>query len=300
MSWLAVSIEIERFLAEPLSEALLGAGAASVEVTDADAGSPAEQPVFGEAGAEVTVKWRRARISALLAGDADIATIVGAACAQAGIPVPPYDIERVPEQDWVRATREQFEPVRISSGLWIVPTWHHAPDRSAINIVLDPGLAFGTGTHPTTRLCLRWLERVIRGGESVIDYGCGSGVLAIAALKLGAAHATGIDIDEQALLAARHNAMQNHVDARFQSAADAVGAPAQIVVANILAHPLIVLAPLLAQLICPRGRLALSGLLATQAGEVCAAYRPWFDIGVDQEEEGWIVVDGTRRNDASL
>ena len=300
MSWLAVSIEIERFLAEPLSEALLAAGAASVEVTDADAGSPGEQPVFGEAGAEVTVRWRRARISALLAGDVDVATIVGAACAQAGIPVPPYEIERVPEQDWVRATREQFEPVRISNGLWIVPTWHHAPDRSAINIVLDPGLAFGTGTHPTTRLCLRWLERVIRGGESVIDYGCGSGVLAIAALKLGAAHATGIDIDEQALLAARQNAMQNHVDARFQSAADAVGAPAQIVVANILAHPLIVLAPLLAQLICPRGRLALSGLLATQGGEVCAAYRPWFDIGVDKEEEGWIVLDGTRRNDASL
>lgn len=296
MFWLSVSVEVEERVVEPLSEALLEAGAASVDVADAEAGLPAEQPRFAEPGAQTPAGWRRSRVTALLAAEADPEGLLRAACARAGIAVPPHDVQRVPEQDWVRATQTQFAPIRISKRLWIVPTWHQAPDPRAINIVLDPGLAFGTGAHPTTRLCLRWLERVIRGGEAMIDYGCGSGVLAIAALKLGAAHATGIDIDEQALLAARHNAMQNHAEARFHSAADAIGAPVQIVVANILAHPLIVLAPILARLTCRGGCLALSGLLPAQAEEVCAAYRPWFEIGVDDDEEGWTLLGGVRRN----
>ena len=181
--------------------------------------------------------------------------------------------------------------------LWIVPSWHRAPDPAAINIVLDPGLAFGTGTHPTTRQCLRWLERNLSGGESVVDYGCGSGVLAIAALKLGAAQATGVDIDEQALLAARHNAMQNRADVSFHGAAETVADPAHIVVANILAHPLIVLAPVLARLTRARGRIALAGVLASQAGEVCTAYRPWFDIAAEDEEEEWALLAGMRRSE---
>lgn len=296
MTWLSVSLEIEQRLVEPLSEALLEAGAASVDVADADAGSPAERPLFAEPGAEMPAGWKRSRISALVAGDADAGELLGAACAKAGIAVPRYEIERVEEQDWVRATQAQFVPIRISRRLWIVPSWHRAPDPTAINIALDPGLAFGTGAHPTTRLCLRWLERNIHGGEFVIDYGCGSGVLAIAALKLGAAQAAGVDIDEQALLAARCNAMQNHVNASFHSAAGAKVAPAQIVVANILAHPLIVLAPMLARLTRPGGRLALSGLLPTQASDVCAAYRPWFEIGVDDEEEGWTLLSGVRQS----
>lgn len=295
MFWLSVSLEIEERLVEPLSEALLAAGAASVDVADAEAGSPAEQPLFGEAGAGPPAGWRRSRVSMLLAEGADPASLVGAACARVGIAPPPHEVERVPEQDWVRATQEQFAPIRISRRLWIVPSWHRAPDPAAINIVLDPGLAFGTGSHPTTRLCLRWLERVVGGGESVIDYGCGSGVLAISALKLGAARAAGVDIDEQALLAARRNAMQNQADASFHGAAEAIGAPAQIVVANILAHPLIVLAPVLARLTRPGGRLALAGLLPPQADEVCAAYRAWFDIGVEEEEEDWTLLSGIKK-----
>jgi ribosomal protein L11 methyltransferase len=295
MSWLSVSLEVEERFVEPLSEALLAAGAASVDVADAEAGSAAERPLFGEPGAEPPLGWRRSRVSALVPADADPVALVGAACARVGIAAPPHEVERVPEQDWVRATREQFTPIRISRRLWIVPSWQRAPDPAAINIVLDPGLAFGTGSHPTTRLCLRWLERVVRGGESVIDYGCGSGVLAITALKLGAARAAGVDIDEQALLAARRNAMQNQADVSFHSAAEAIGAPAQIVVANILAHPLIVLAPVLARLTRPGGRLALAGLLPPQAGEVCAAYRAWFDLGVEAEEEDWTLLSGIRR-----
>jgi ribosomal protein L11 methyltransferase len=294
MSWLSVCLKVEERLVEPLSEALLAAGAVSVDVADAEAGSPGERPLFGEPGTGTPAGWRRSRICALLASDADPAALVEVACARIGIAAPPHDVQRVPEQDWVRASQEQFAPIRISKKLWIVPSWRRAPDPDAINLVLDPGLAFGTGSHPTTRLCLRWLERIVSSGDSVIDYGCGSGVLAIAALKLGAASATGVDIDEQALLAARRNAMQNQVDASFRGAAEGIGPPAQVVVANILAHPLIVLAPVLARLTRPGGRLALAGLLPPQAEEVCAAYRAWFDIGIEEQDEGWTLLSGIR------
>ena len=186
-------------------------------------------------------------------------------------------------------------PIQVSQRLWIVPSWHAAPDAGAINIALDPGLAFGTGSHPTTQLCLQWLERVIRGGESVLDYGCGSGILAIAALKLGAARADGVDIDPQALLAARSNAVQNNVQAAFHDAADAIRQPAQIVVANILSRPLIVLAPLLARLTAPRGKLALAGMFTEQADEILAAYRAWFELFETDAAGNWVLLSGTRR-----
>ncbi|HUF80371.1 MAG TPA: 50S ribosomal protein L11 methyltransferase, partial [Burkholderiales bacterium] len=186
-------------------------------------------------------------------------------------------------------------PIRISPRLWIVPSWHEPPDPAAVNLLLDPGLAFGTGSHPTTRLCLRWLEREIRGGESMIDYGCGSGILAIAAMKLGAARAAGVDIDERALVAGRDNALHNRVDVSFHSAAGAIRQPARIVVANILAHPLIVLAPLLARLTADGGRLALAGLLEDRAADVRAAYEPWFDFDASAQDEGWVLLGATRR-----
>lgn len=295
MSWLSVSFEVAAADVEAVTDALLEAGAASADVADAGAGSAAEQPVFAEAGADPPRPWRRSLVSALFARSADIPLLVGRACAAAGIPLPPYEVRRVAERDWVRDSREQFVPIRISSRLWIVPSWHAAPDPRAVNVTLDPGIAFGTGGHPTTRMCLRWLERVIHGGESVLDYGCGSGVLAIAAMKLGAAMADGVDIDEQALLAARHNAMHNQVQATFHSAAEAVRRPARIVVANILAQPLVVLAPLLARLAAPGGRLALAGLLAGQSREVRAAYERWFDFDAPEEEEGWVLLSGVRR-----
>jgi ribosomal protein L11 methyltransferase len=234
-------------------------------------------------------------VNALVAEGTDAVSLVADACARAGIAAPPYRLRAVAEQDWVRASQDQFAPIRISRRLWIVPSWHEAPDPGAINIALDPGLAFGTGSHPTTRLCLNWLERTVRGGESVLDYGCGSGILAIAAMKLGAARADGVDIDEQALLAARANAIHNRVQAFFHGAAGVIRQPAQIVVANILAHPLIVLAPLIARLTAPRGRLALAGLLAAQADEVRAAYEPWFDFDAPAQDEGWTLLSSARR-----
>ena len=295
MAWLSITFEAPADHVDALSDALLEAGAASVDVTDADAGSPAEQPVFAEPGAEPPRPWQRSRVSVLVAQGADAAAVVAAACSRAGIAPPPCRVSEVAEQDWVRASRDQFAPIRISPRLWIVPSWRRAPDPDAINIALDPGLAFGTGNHPTTRLCLTWLERVVRGGETVIDYGCGSGILAIAAMKLGAARADGVDIDGQALLAARHNAIHNQVRISFHGAAEAIGQPARIVVANILAHPLILLAPLLARLTAPRGRLALAGLLAAQANDVRVAYGPWFDFEAPEEDEGWMLLSCVRR-----
>jgi ribosomal protein L11 methyltransferase len=299
MGWLSVSFDLAAADVEAMADALLEAGATSVDVADAAAGSAAEQPIYAEAGADSVRPWGRSRVSALFDAGADIAALLAAACARAGVSLPRYAVQPVGERDWVQASRDQFAPLRISPRLWIVPSWHVPPDPGAVNILLDPGLAFGSGSHPSTRLCLRWLDRVIQGGESVLDYGCGSGVLAVAALKLGAASAVGIDIDEQALLAARRNAMHNRVQASFHSAAEAGRQPARIVVANILAHPLVVLAPLLARLTAQRGRLALAGLLPQQAHEVRGAYEPWFDFDAPEEEEGWTLLSGVR-HDASV
>ncbi|MBI3042391.1 MAG: 50S ribosomal protein L11 methyltransferase [Betaproteobacteria bacterium] len=297
MSWLSVSFEVAADDVEAVSDALLEAGAASVEVVDAGAGSAAEHPVFADPGNGAPRPWRRSLVSALVAAGADATALVATACARAGFAPPPHRVRPVAERDWLRASREQFKPIRVSPRLWIVPSWHEPPDPGAVNVLLDPGLAFGTGDHPTTRLCLRWLERRTHGGESVLDYGCGSGILAIAAMKLGAGRAQGVDIDRQALLAARRNAMHNRVRVSFHRAAGAVRQPAQIVVANILAHPLIVLAPLLARLTARGGRLALAGLLAGQAGDVRAAYAPWFDFDAPEQDQGWTLLSAARNAD---
>jgi len=295
MPWLSVSFEADADRVEALTDALLEAGAMAADVSDAAAGTPQEQPIFGEPGAAADRRWPRSLVTALFPADIELSAALAQAFEAAGIAATtPYRVDRVDDQDWVRVTQSQFTPQQISGRLWIVPTWHTAPDPQAINIVLDPGLAFGTGTHPTTRLCLRWLDRHIRGGESVIDFGCGSGILAIAALKLGAATAYGVDVDEQALLAARHNAMQNQVNAGFFDAADRIGRPAQIVVANILANPLRVLAPLLAGLTEPHGQVVLSGILEEQADEVREAYRPWFEMDTTDREGGWVLLSGVK------
>jgi ribosomal protein L11 methyltransferase len=221
---------------------------------------------------------------------------VAEAASAAGLPTAPaFEVETVAEQDWVRQTQAQFAPIPISQRLWIVPTWHESPDASAINLILDPGLAFGTGSHPTTRLCLQWLDRNIRGGESVLDYGCGSGILAIAAMKLGAGQVIGVDIDPQAIQASQFNAEQNQVTASFYLPNDAPQVSVDIVVANILTNPLKMLAPMLANAARPGGRIVLSGILSHQANDVLAVYRNWFDIDIADESEGWSCLAGTRK-----
>lgn len=294
--WLSVVLVVGTDSVESLSDALLQHGAVSVDVADAAAGTAFEKPIFDEPGGARPAAWEEGLVTALFPADAAIDACVREACADAGLPLETaFEVARVDDQDWVRATQAQFGPQQISQRLWIVPSWHQPPDPAAVNILLDPGLAFGTGSHPTTRLCLRWLDEALQGGETVIDFGCGSGILAITALKLGAARAEGVDIDPLAVLAARDNAVQNRVPAGFHTAAERLQAPADIVVANILANPLIVLEPLLATLTVKGGRIALSGILAEQADEVAAAYERDYALGPAVEEGGWVLITGTRR-----
>ena len=294
MAWVSVSCIVDSGNADRLSDALLEAGAISAEVSDAAEGTDGERPIYDEPG-EVRSVWPQSRVAALFSAASRWSHAFESAFAQADLAVPPFDVRPVGEQDWVSLSRDQFKPIRISPRLWIVPTWNEPVDPAAINIRLDPGLAFGTGSHPTTRLALGFLERTVRPADSVLDYGCGSGILAIVAARLGARPVTGIDIDPQAVEAARRNALANDVAATFHPASGMTPAAADIVVANILANPLRVLAPLLAAVTRPGGRLAISGILAGQAGELAAVYAPWFAFGPPEELDGWVLLSGPRR-----
>jgi len=291
--WVSVALETDAAHAEALSDALLVAGAISVSVEDALAGTEHETPQFGEPGSPATPLWEGSRVVALFEPADNLLARIAAAVAAAGIDkLPELSLDEVAEQDWVRLTQSQFEPIRISARLWIVPSWHSAPDPTAINLELDPGLAFGTGSHPTTRLCLEWLEQVISSGVSLLDYGCGSGILGIAALKLGAGDVLGIDIDKTALTAATDNAARNHVALRLAHSSDTLVETFDCVVANILTNPLMLLAPLLTARLKPGGRLALSGVLESQAGQVIDAYAPFLPLVVGAAHEGWVRLEG--------
>ena len=294
--WLSVAFATDAEHAEALSDALLARGALSVGVEDADAGTERETPQFGEPGHSPAPLWAHSRIVALFDKAADVPLIAAAAAGEAGLgATPPYDITEVAEQDWVRLTQSQFEPIRINERLWIVPSWHEAPDPQAINLELDPGLAFGTGSHPTTRLCLEWLCSHVQAGASVLDYGCGSGILAIAAAKLGGARVVGVDIDDNALVAAAGNAGRNHATVQLAHSRHPLDMSFDIVVANILTNPLCVLAPLLTERARPGALIALSGILSAQAEQVRQAYRPAFELTVWAEREGWILLEGMRK-----
>jgi ribosomal protein L11 methyltransferase len=297
MAWLSLEFVLDAAEAEAFGDALMGEGALSVSLEDAAAGTDAERPLFGEPGTlPAREAWGRSVLRALVEPEADLTALVAAAAGEAGLrAVPTWHAAPVADADWVRLTQSQFDPIRISARLWIVPTWHEPPDAQAINLVLDPGVAFGTGAHATTRLCLRWLEAHIRGGERVLDYGCGSGILAIAAMKLGAGTATGVDIDAAAVAQARENARANAVAVAFRGADAPLDLQADLVVANILANPLKLLAPALTRHVRPGGRLALAGLLAGQAEEVSECYAPAFALEVAAIDEGWALLAGERR-----
>ena len=247
MSWTEVVIEIAREHAEALSDALMEAGALSVSVEDADEGTEAEKPLFGEPGMEPKeAAWDRSRVVALTDTDADQFAIVQEAANAIQLPVvPSFTTRAVADADWVRLTQSQFEPIHIGKNIWVVPSWHEAPDPDGLILELDPGLAFGTGSHPTTRLCMEWLEAHPAPGKSVLDYGCGSGILAMVAKKLGADDVAGVDIDPQAIESARANAERNNCTIDFYVPDDLAVAPNQrhakgqfdIVVANILSSP---------------------------------------------------------------
>lgn len=265
----------------------------SIAVSLGDAGeSPVLEPAPGE-----TPLWPAVRLRALFPASADPRLAASELAGELGIPVASIGIEFVEDRAWEREWLKDFRPMRFGHRLWVCPAGQ-SPDGPADAILaLDPGLAFGTGTHPTTALCLEWLDAAIRGGERVLDYGCGSGILALAALKLGAREATAFDIDPQALQATRGNAAKNDLGDRITVAeyASDIAGRFDAVLANILSGPLIALAPGIASKVRAGGALVLSGMLARQADEVAQAYRPWFDIGPAAEREGWTLLAGRRR-----
>jgi ribosomal protein L11 methyltransferase len=274
-----------------LSDALDALDALSVSVEDADAQTPAEQALFGEPGMPPPKDgWQRSRMVALFAqesGAKEAATLLQAQDFFDGCRL--LGIQALADQDWVRLTQSQFAPVEVTSDFWIVPTWHEPPAQAKQIIRLDPGLAFGTGTHPTTRMCLRWIARNPVQDQRVLDYGCGSGILAIGAAKYGATLIDAVDIDEAAVTSTVLNAEANHVTL-VAGLPDKAQGVYQTVLANILATPLKVLAPLLCSHVDAGGSLVLAGILERQADELKAAYAPWIQLEVADAEDGWILM----------
>ncbi|MEA3191813.1 MAG: ribosomal protein methyltransferase [Betaproteobacteria bacterium] len=269
MAWLTVSLDLEAGTAETFGDALLAAGAQSVAL---------------EAG----------RLSAILKPHEDAEALIAAAARASGIESPRFTTQQLEDQDWVRSSQAQFAPLRVGR-LWIGPTWHQPPADARAIVRIDPGLAFGTGSHPTTKLVLGFLEKNLTAGERVLDYGCGSGILAIAAAKLGAADVDAVDVDPQAVETTAMNARLNQIALRALPPESLPAAAYDLVVSNILFQPLVVLAPLLGARTASGGRIALAGILDAQAEELVAAYSPWFDAAPGESEEGWTLVTGTRR-----
>lgn len=274
-----------------LSDALDALDALSVSVEDADAQTPAEQALFGEPGMPPPKDgWQRSRMVALFAQEAQAQEALALLSAQDFFEACRIlGVQAVPDQDWVRLTQSQFAPVEITPDFWIVPTWHEPPAQAKQIIRLDPGLAFGTGTHPTTRMCLRWIAQHGVQGQRVLDYGCGSGILAIGAAKYGASSIDAVDIDDAAVTSTELNAEANHVQL-LAGLPDKAKGQYQTVLANILATPLKVLAPLLCSYVASGGSLVLAGILERQADELKAAYAPWIQLEVADSEDGWILM----------
>jgi ribosomal protein L11 methyltransferase len=294
MPWIQLKLEAGDQDPERLSDFLLEQGASSVTFLDA-----ADQPIF-EPDPGDTPLWTETRVVALFDAADRVAAVRTAVTEAFGADTAArIELEALADRDWERAWMDHFQPMRFGRHLWVVPTGMEAPtDEQAVVLDLDPGLAFGTGTHPTTAQCLAWLDGHPPGGQEVLDFGCGSGILAIAALKLGAAHAVGTDIDDQALWASRENAARNGVAGRLELCRpeQLPDTPVDLLLANILANPLIELASRLAGLVRPGGQLLLSGILAEQAQAVMAAYEPWIRFDPVMEQDGWVCLAGEKQN----
>jgi len=290
MPWIQLTLQIDQALNEQAEQALLDAGALSVTLKDAE-DKPVLEPAPGE-----TPLWEKIILTGLF--DADVDTLQLQQQLRDSLPANlELKIEPLEDRDWIRAWMDNYQPMQFGDRLWVCPKHLAPPQPQAINLMLDPGLAFGTGTHPTTALCLRWLDGAELANKQLLDFGCGSGVLAIAALLLGAAHCDAVDIDPQALLASRSNAADNSVDDRLR-----VMPPEQLgtqqydmVLANILAGPLVELAPQLADHTRAGGQIVLSGILQSQAESILAAYAPWFDLDPPAVQEDWVRISGRKK-----
>jgi ribosomal protein L11 methyltransferase len=295
MPWLQISCAADRDSAPVLERALEDAGALSVTLADAG-----DEPVL-EPGPGETPLWSRVRITALFDERTDPLPVAALLTGLPGGPAPAdVEIGLLEDRVWEREWLSRFRPMRFGRRLWVCPGGQTPPDPRAVCVRLDPGLAFGTGTHPTTQMCLRWLDGAELSGREVVDYGCGSGILAIAAALLGAGHVVAIDNDDQALTATRDNAALNGVAARVEVRGPPETPPdADVLLANILAGPLIELAPLFGAAVRPGGSVVLSGILADQGSAVATAYAPWFDLAPPTAEDGWLCFGGRRNRTES-
>lgn len=293
MGFKQIIINISSENAERLSDIFSDLGALSVGIEDQHEGTELEEPMFDEPGNEVHKLWEHSKLSILFNDDADIEEISAEAQTVLGESFT-FTEEDLDDQDWVRLTQSQFEPIEVTPKLFIVPSWHDIPNPDATGIILDPGLAFGTGSHPTTFMCLRWLAEHLDGGKKVLDYGCGSGILAITAKKLGAEYVDGVDIDPQAIESSIYNASRNQVSVNFCLPDQFTPIKYDIVVANILSNPLRILASALASYVKPSGIIVLSGILDSQIDEMCDIYKKWFDMSIYTIVDGWVSLQGSR------
>ncbi len=295
MPFLQVNIVVPSSHAELLSDELMEVGALSTAIEDAYAGTDKEQPIFDEPNEPSAEIWEQSLIIAMFDADTDVDAAVALLPENMRPVKEAYSVTSVADQDWVKLTQSQFDPIHVSERLWITPTWHEAPTDGSINIELDPGLAFGTGSHPTTFLCLRWLDANMPQGAAVLDYGCGSGILAITAAKLGAGKVVGVDIDKQAIRASHDNAAQNQVNIEVYLPDEQPEGQFDVVVANILANPLRMLGQMLAGRVKTDGQIVLSGILAEQVEEISALYQQWFDMKPATIQDGWACLFGIKR-----
>lgn len=294
MSFQQLKINIDSKRAEQLSDIFFELGALSVSIEDQYEGTELEQPIFNEPGMDVKGLWEHSTVVVLLNADDDIEAIITASQNELNSTFD-YVLEQVDDQDWVRLTQSQFEPIEVTSKLYIVPSWHTIPNPDATGIILDPGLAFGTGSHPTTFMCLKYLAENITSNMKVLDYGCGSGILAITAKKLGAQLVDGVDIDPQAIESSLFNAENNQVNVNFYLPDTFTAGQYDLVVANILSNPLRMLASALASYVKPQGKIILSGILADQIEEMSTIYSQWFTMNTYTIQDGWACLEGLRK-----
>lgn len=294
MSFKQLKIKVDSEKADLLGDAFFAEDALSVSVEDQFEGTEFEEPIFNEPGMEVEKLWQHSLLVVLLTEDCDIDQIVSNVQKKTKLNFD-YEIENIDDQDWVRLTQSQFEPIKITNKLFIVPSWHELPVADATGIILDPGLAFGTGSHPTTFLCLEWLAKNVSATDNLLDYGCGSGILAITAAKLGAKSVVGVDIDKQAIESSLYNAEVNQTQVNFFLPDKFKPTTYDIVIANILSNPLRMLASALSGYVCKGGKIVLSGILDSQIEEMSSIYQEWFDMQVYKVMEGWVCLEGIKR-----
>lgn len=294
MSFKQISININSRHAEILSDIFFDLGALSVGIEDEHEGTDLEQPIFNEPGMVVEALWEHSKVVVLFDDLADVANLVEAAQLELGSSFE-YTQENIDDQDWVRLTQSQFEPIEVTPNLYIVPSWHSIPSSTATGIILDPGLAFGTGSHPTTFMCLRWIAEHVNSNQEILDYGCGSGILAITAKKVGARRVDGVDIDAQAIESSLYNAEVNQVNVNFCLPNQFKSYQYDVVIANILSNPLRMLSSALASYVKTGGEIILSGILDSQIAEMSEIYAKWFTMSTYTIQDGWACLHGVKR-----